>query len=108
MPTLVFAAVSLLLIALAIPLIRRRVRPNWIYGFRTPATLKDERLWYLVNAETGVDLLWVGVGQLAITAAHAAGLLPLHVFVCVAIGWMTLGSLFSLVHGLMIIRHERR
>jgi len=48
-------------IALAIPLIRRRVKPNWIYGVRFPATLEDESVWYDMNARGGRDLAGIAV-----------------------------------------------
>lgn len=39
-----------LFVLLAIPLLRRRVRPNPWYGYRTRATLSDEAVWYEANA----------------------------------------------------------
>ena len=50
---LFFVATGLLLAGLSIPLIRRRVKPNRFYGFRTPQTLSDERIWYDANAYAG-------------------------------------------------------
>lgn len=58
--------VGLVLIAAGIPLAMRKVRPNPYYGFRTKATLGDEKLWYAVNAATGRVLVIGGiVGNLA-------------------------------------------
>ena len=54
---LTFGAGAIVLIALAGPLLLRRIPPNGLYGFRTPSTLRDERLWYEVNAKTAVDLV---------------------------------------------------
>ncbi len=70
--TLLFAAIGLLLIVFAVPLIRRRVRPNGWYGLRTPATYADEAVWYEANARSGMDLLLVGLLVLSL-----ALLLPL-------------------------------
>jgi uncharacterized membrane protein len=50
-----------LLFVLALPLAFRRVGPNRWYGFRTPRTLGDERLWYEANAEAGKRLAAAGV-----------------------------------------------
>lgn len=49
----VFVGVGLLLVALGTPLVRRRIRPNWVYGVRVPATLADEWVWYEANAKSG-------------------------------------------------------
>jgi uncharacterized membrane protein len=38
-----------LFIALAIPLVLRKVPPNAAYGFRTRTTLRDEKAWYETN-----------------------------------------------------------
>ena len=39
-----FAGLSLLLIGLAVPLIRGRVKPNAWYGFRIPLTLDNPEI----------------------------------------------------------------
>ncbi len=58
---LIFTAVGVLFIALGVPLLRGRVRPNFWYGCRTEKTLSDERVWYAVNRATGRDLVAAGV-----------------------------------------------
>ena len=69
MPSLViviailFAAVGLLMVGLAIPLMRRRVAPNGTYGLRIAATFADEWVWYEANARSGRDLAIFGVIQ---------------------------------------------
>jgi len=55
-----------LFVALAVPLIRRRVPPNHWYGLRIPATFADERVWYEANARAGRELLALGVGAMAL------------------------------------------
>jgi uncharacterized membrane protein len=62
---LFFVATGLLLAGLSVPLILRWVKPNGIYGFRTPKTLSDERIWYDANAYAGRALLAVGGGYVA-------------------------------------------
>lgn len=69
---LTFTAVALILIVLAVPLVRRRVKPNSVYGLRVAATFADEWVWYEANARSGRDLLLLGATQLA-----CALLLPL-------------------------------
>ena len=46
-----------LIVAASIPLILRLVRPNPIYGFRTPLTLSSPRIWYPANVFAGWALL---------------------------------------------------
>jgi uncharacterized membrane protein len=64
---ILFAAVDLLTIGLAIPMLRRKVPPNNYYGFRVPATFADEWVWYEANALSGRDMLWFGILHLATT-----------------------------------------
>jgi uncharacterized membrane protein len=73
LPIAVFVsvAVGVIFILAAVPLMRRRIGPNRLYGLRVRATYADERVWYEANAATGRDLLILGVIQLL------AALLPL-------------------------------
>ena len=65
------------LAAIALPLALRKVRRNFVYGFRTPATLSDDRIWYEANAHFGRGLLVASiVGAAAIVALSQAGLAP--------------------------------
>jgi hypothetical protein len=65
-----YVGAGLLLIGLAVPLIRRKVRPNGWYGFRVRQTLADPDVWYAANAYAGNCPLVVGV----ITVLTAVGL----------------------------------
>jgi hypothetical protein len=47
--------------ALGLPLALGKVRPNPWYGFRTPRTLSDERVWYPTNRITGWYLVVTGI-----------------------------------------------
>ncbi|HQE94069.1 MAG TPA: SdpI family protein [Anaerolineae bacterium] len=57
---LLFVCTGLLLVGLSIPLLRRRIKPNGLYGFRTLKTLGDECIWYESNAYAGKWLLISG------------------------------------------------
>jgi uncharacterized membrane protein len=61
---------GLLLTGLSIPLILRKVKPNYWYGFRVKATLEDPVIWYEVNAYAGRRLMVVGL----LTVVAATGL----------------------------------
>ena len=58
---LILSGASLALVALAIPMVLRRVPPNPLYGLRVPATYADEWVWYEANAHSGRDLILLGV-----------------------------------------------
>ena len=62
-------ALPLLGIAVAIPLIMRKVPPNWWYGFRTRKTLSNRDIWYEANYLGGVNMVVGGVAALIINAA---------------------------------------
>jgi len=62
----VAGAASAIIVGIAIPLIRRRVPPNALYGLRVPATFADDEVWYDANALFGRDLLWLGSLLIAI------------------------------------------
>ena len=59
--SLLFGLVGVLFVGLSIPLMRNRVPPNRFYGFRTPKTLSDTKIWYEVNRISGKDLFVAGV-----------------------------------------------
>jgi hypothetical protein len=56
-----FASMGVALAAISIPLIQRRIKPNYWYGFRTRRTLSDPAVWYEVNAYAGKRLLANGI-----------------------------------------------
>ena len=58
---LLYISSGLLLAALSIPLIRRKIKPNGLFGFRVSATMENPELWYKVNEFAGRRLLVVGI-----------------------------------------------
>jgi hypothetical protein len=56
-----YVGMGLLLSALAIPLMLRKVGPNPIYGFRVKQTHEDPDVWYEVNAVAGKGMLVDGL-----------------------------------------------
>jgi hypothetical protein len=83
MLTGLLALVAALTMALSIPLAAEKVPPNWLYGFRTPRTVKDDRVWYPVNRVAGrngivlslVLALATVMSFLGVSAAAVMGLL---------------------------------
>ncbi|NTV37014.1 MAG: SdpI family protein [Anaerolineaceae bacterium] len=56
-----YIASGILLSALSIPLILRKIKPNGLYGFRVKQTLEDPTLWYAVNTYAGKRLFVAGI-----------------------------------------------
>jgi uncharacterized membrane protein len=100
-----FVVVPLVLAALGVPLLLRRIRPNPFYGFRTRATLNDQALWFEVNARTGADMIGSGVVLAAIGAAIAASSGVCRAS-CIALWIVALiaSGPFMLAHGWLLIR----
>ena len=64
---------GLLLIAIAVPMVKRKVPRNPMYGFRTPKTLSRDDIWYKANEYSGRTLIVVGI----VTALTALVLAPI-------------------------------
>ena len=66
---LFFVVTSLLMVGLALPLIRGRIKPNHWYGFRIPLTLNNPGIWYPANRYAGWLLLIYGLVLLVVSLA---------------------------------------
>ena len=60
----------------SIPLILKMVPPNHLYGFRTPSTLSNRKLWYRANTFAGWALLIAAVASVALIVGLDSGALP--------------------------------
>ncbi len=58
---ILYVLMFLLFIGISIPLIQKRIRPNFWYGFRTRKTLRNPEVWYPANAYGGKLLLIASV-----------------------------------------------
>ena len=100
-----YLVTGLLLVGLSLPLIYRKVPPNYWYGFRVRATLEDDKIWYPVNEYVAKRLFWVGI----VTVVAAAVLFPLLTNVGVyasAMGSIVLlGLAVSLIQSLLYLRN---
>ena len=67
-------------IALSIPLVLQKVRPNCYYGVRTRKTMTNDAVWYKANKFFGTGLLISSFFPLAILMT-AAFLPDLHVLI---------------------------
>lgn len=103
-----FGFVGALLIGLGIPLLRRRVRPNPLYGLRSRETLADEAVWYEANARLGLGQIVLGTGLLLL--AWGLPLLPdlsetAYVLSCLA--WLIFGVLALCIGAQVTARRMR-
>jgi hypothetical protein len=100
-----YIVTGLLLVGLSLPLIYRKVPPNYWYGFRVRATLENEEVWYPANEYAGKRLFWVGIG----TVVSALALFPLPipnvgVYASIAGGIVVVGLVVTLVQSLLYLR----
>src|SRR5215813_1223227 len=56
-----YAVMGIMLIIVSVPMIIERVPPNRWYGFRTPRTQSDPRVWYPANRIAGQYLAFAGL-----------------------------------------------
>jgi hypothetical protein len=110
-----YVAAGLLLTALAIPLWRRKIGPNPLYGFRVKQTLEDTAVWYEVNAVAGkgmlADGLVVVVAALLLAAVPGIGIdryaLSVLALFVVALG-ITLAASVRALRRCVRVRDEAR
>jgi hypothetical protein len=53
--------VGLLVIAVSVPLVRKKVKMNPWYGIKIPEAFKSEERWYEINQYGGRLMLWWGL-----------------------------------------------
>lgn len=94
----VFLFEGLLMMALARPMIRRRIAPNRFYGFRTRKTLSSPDIWYPANEYSGRRLFGAGV----VMTVSSLLLWPLFLFG--AAGQGIYSSLMVVITALSILR----
>src|SRR5580692_7832995 len=57
----IYVLVGLVFAALGRPLMRRKIGPNAVYGYRVGKTLSDPKVWYDANEYCGRCFYWYGV-----------------------------------------------
>jgi uncharacterized membrane protein len=97
---LLFIAAGAVIILVSIPLMRRRVPPNALYGLRVPPTFADEWVWYEASARSGRDLVSLGVLVIALALLlPAASGISTDLFGWVMTGFLVIGALGTAVMG---------
>jgi len=100
-----YAVMGIMLIIVSVPMIIERVPPNRWYGFRTPRTQSDPRVWYPANRIAGqylafagliIELATLGVALLHKQMTPATGAIILIVVGLGSIGGATVLSFLAL------------
>lgn len=100
---------NLLLTALSIPLVLRKVKPNHVYGFRVPATLANPELWYEVNAFAGKHLFVTGiVGFLAAIGLYFIPGLTIDGYAYLCLGVMGIAFAFTIIQSFLYLKAKRK
>jgi len=78
-----YGGVGLLVLALCVPLLRGRIKPNRWYGFRFPQALLSDENWYAINRfgarcfiGWAAVFIFAGVALLAFPFQNAAAIAP--------------------------------
>src|SRR5687767_9346648 len=89
-------AFGLVLIALALPMMLRRVPPNRWYGLRVPSTSADQWVWYEANAMAGRDMVIVGLLMVLVALALPfIPALPKTAHIPVSLAILAVGTLLA-------------
>jgi len=99
------ALVGALFVALAVPLMHRKVPPNGLYGLRVNATFADERVWYEANAASGRDLALLGVLLSSVAIGLPAAGIRGDKYL---LGWITITVVGVLVMCVLGVRRANR
>jgi hypothetical protein len=101
---LIFLATGGVFIALGLPLMRGKVKPNGLYGFRTQATLNDPAIWYPVNRAGGTAILFGGIAVALVAIATFFARFSVEATATINLGAMFASLLIAIVHGLRVQR----
>ncbi len=96
---IVFASAGGLLALLGIPMLKRMVPPNYVYGLRTGATLSDEAIWYEANAQSGRDSIIAGVAIVAVALLLFIARVPEAIAAWISVGFALFGVVVMALNG---------
>ena len=102
---LMYCSAGILLAILSIPLMRRKIPPNGLYGFRTQKTMDNPELWYMVNQYSAKRMFWTAVAFLV--TALGLYFLPgigLDDYAMGCLGVFTIGLVITIVQTVNYLR----
>lgn len=91
-------------VAMGIPCSQGWVRPNRLYGFRTPKTLHDPDVWYPTNRVAGYWAIATGIGGAVVSVSSFLSGLGLPAVAWVNLIPFAIGIVGTLTHGFLVIR----
>lgn len=103
---LLWVVTGLILIAVSIPLVLKKIPPNQWYGFRVPKTFSSDHIWYEANRIAGIDLCLAGgvVVGASIVLNFMAPIIGQGLSVTVML-FVLIGSLLAaVIHSLLALR----
>lgn len=101
-----FPLVGLVFILMGLPLKGCKIPPNHWYGFRTPKTLSNEKIWYEINKVTGEDMVNIGVVILltSLVTLSFRGWLPVEAAVSILTAILLVSVAWMAIHGFSLLR----
>jgi uncharacterized membrane protein len=104
--TILFVLEGFLFFGIGLPLALGRVRPNGVYGWRTPKTMSSETVWYAINSRTGWALCIAGgvIAAAAVVNYFIAKRNPTYPVAMASLGVMVAALVAVLVYGMLLLR----
>lgn len=99
-----FIGTGLLFIGMSIPLIKRKIPPNELYGFRTPDAFTSESVWYDINEYSARLMRSVGVVILAAVPVLLILEVDETIFAMIMIGIILTGTIVMIVRSFIHLR----
>lgn len=95
---------GIVFVAVGYPLWHDKIKPNSLYGFRIPATLKNPDAWYRANRVTGRDISYMGYGALVLAALLLLLQPPMSAAVTMMVVYVYGGVIWMLIDGFRAIK----
>lgn len=100
----IFIGTGALFVGMSIPLIKRKIPPNELYGFRAPAAFANESVWYDINEYSARLMRSVGVAILAAVPVLLILEVDETLFAMIMIGIILAGTIVMIVRSFIHLR----
>jgi len=102
---LLYCSAGVVLAGMSIPLIRRKIPPNGMYGLRSEKTINNPELWYLVNQYSARRMLWTAIAFVftALGLYFLPGL-ALDEYAMICLGVFSIGMVITIVQTVNYLR----
>ncbi len=101
MPAVANVLSGILFIAVSVPLFKRKIKMNDLYGFRIPKAFKSEENWYSINEYGAGQLITASLFMILIGVVFLFVPVKENLHLFIAIGPMTLSILIAIVKTLI-------